>query len=278
MLTVVVLFALSIGGCGFSTSEPGAGNTAANQDRKKAELLNQTADLLYQSVTAGKLDEAKVRLLLMEQQMTRIRFDGLTTVEGVHALSDSLLMAKRTFAAVNLSAPEWTVAAARVRLAADALTHPNEPMWLQQYKLFKTDIKRLADALITLDSNASKQAVQTLDGHYSLIRPAVWINRSPGSANKADSLLLFLTARAQQGDKGLLQMAGAIRELDKLIDELFLQKEQPTFLPVTVHESPIILIVFVALFILAVLLYAGWRKYKGDRHFVTVPRQDDHPR
>ncbi|WP_068775424.1 sporulation protein YpjB [Paenibacillus sp. FJAT-26967] len=249
-------------GCSPVSREALPAATVSPSQIQAAESLNQAAEELYKLTEQGKTDEARIRLEQLGEQATKLTYDGAITIEGLHALTETISKAKRTFAATDFSQDEALFASAKIRLAADALTHRNQPMWLQYYKLVKDDLERL-------DSNirAGKKLESLLDysklyRHYSTIRPAILINRSPADVNKMDSLLTFLKKGLAEDRLDKTALHTAMEHAHKTIDGLFGRSEREAFLPMPDTQDPIIWSIGIGTFIIGVLLFAGWRMFR----------------
>ena len=101
--------------------------------------MNQIADEMYKQTMDGQVTEARNKLMQMSDQIPKIHFEGITSVEGLNALTETITRAKRVYNAADYSPEEGQVAVAKIRLATDALSHKNQPMWLQYYKVLQND-------------------------------------------------------------------------------------------------------------------------------------------
>jgi sporulation protein YpjB len=245
----------------------------AEDQLQKLELLNQTADDMYKKVMQGDLMGGRAVLQQLSEQIPQIRYEGITTVEGLNALTETITQAKRTFNAVRLSPQEAQVSAATIRLATDALTHTNEPMWLQHYRMLQDDLdgmERSSKAQQKIELQAADTAFRQ---HIAILHPSLLISRNPTEIEKLDSLVLFISGQVRSEQQPYQQVLNVLPDLRNTIDVLFLKKEATAYLPIIDEQNPILWTLVIGSIILAVLAFAAWRLAKKDDGVITVRKQ-----
>ncbi|MEC0226923.1 sporulation protein YpjB [Paenibacillus alba] len=269
MLTIVATISAA---CGASTSTTGQAAKPIDTDQiQRVEFLNQITDEMYKQTMDGQVVEARNKLQQISDQIPKIHFEGITSVEGLNALTETITQAKRVYNAAQYSSDEGQVAVAKLRLATDALTHKNQPMWLQYHKVLQNDA-----LLLTQDIKSNKQAEALTDfgkmsQHIAIIHPALLISREASSVEKLDSVLVFLHKNISEKPMAARQLESGLTHLNQVLDELFLKnKDAIAFVPITDPRQPIIWSLGIGLIIVSVLSYAGWRMYHSGRSFVTV--------
>ena len=80
----------------------------------------------------------------------------------------------------------------RLKLAFDAVSHPNQPLWKQHYQPMKQKIVKFHQAKDEQDSKGIAKAIQDLVQEYHLIRSAIVISKKPETVQKLDSLIRFM--------------------------------------------------------------------------------------
>ncbi|OPH47062.1 hypothetical protein BC351_11140 [Paenibacillus ferrarius] len=269
MLTIVASISAA---CGVSTNTTGQAAKPIDTDQiQRVEFLNQIADEMYKQTMDGQVVEARNKLQQISDQIPKIHFEGITSVEGLNALTETITQAKRVYNAAQYSSDEGQVAVAKIRLATDALTHKNQPMWLQYHKVLQNDA-----LLLTQDIQSNKQADALADfgkmsQHIAIIHPALLISREASSVQKLDSLLVFLHKNISEKPMAARQVESGLTHLNQVLDELFLKnKDAIAFVPITDPRQPIIWSLGIGLIIVSVLSYVGWRMYQSGRSLVTV--------
>lgn len=275
-IAAICLLAASVQGCGLKHGNEPKTVSATPQQTEKLEQLHALADELYKRTNEGEFIKARQKLLELGDLVAAMSFNGITTIEGVDALTDTVVEAKREFNAVGLSPDSALKAAARLRLAADALTHPNEPVWLQYYKILKEDT-RLLQAYLS-KSNGKEAAAQyaRLKDHYDTIRPSVWISKAPEEAEKLDSLFTFLRNQLQAKEIRYADTADGLKQLDDALNELFRKSDDRTaYIPIAQPDEPVKWSLTIGSLIILILGYVAWRMFVSERNLIRSPRKDD---
>ncbi|NOU89398.1 hypothetical protein GC102_27175 [Paenibacillus sp. LMG 31460] len=274
-LTTTLLLAAVISlssACGVSTSTNGQAAKPIDPEQvERIAFLNQIADDMYKQTMDGQVTEARNKLMQMSDQIPKIHFEGITSVEGLNALTETITQAKRVYNAAAYSPEEGQVAVAKIRLATDALTHKNQPMWLQYYKVLQNDTNNLSE---DVKANKQKEALANfgkLSQHIAIIHPSLLISRDAASVEKLDSLLAFIRTNLNSQPMSTRQLESGLDHLNHVLDDLFLKnKDAIAFVPITDPRQPIIWSLGIGLIIVSVLSFVGWRMYQSGRHIVPV--------
>ncbi|NOU72051.1 hypothetical protein GC098_11570 [Paenibacillus sp. LMG 31458] len=274
-LTTTLLLAAVISissACGVSTSTNGQAAKPIDPEQvERIAFLNQIADDMYKQTMDGQVTEARNKLMQMSDQIPKIHFEGITSVEGLNALTETITQAKRVYNAAAYSPEEGQVAVAKIRLATDALTHKNQPMWLQYYKVLQNDTNNLTE---DVKANKQKEALANfgkLSQHIAIIHPSLLISRDAASVEKLDSLLAFIRTNLNSQPMSTRQSESGLDHLNHVLDDLFLKnKDAIAFVPITDPRQPIIWSLGIGLIIVSVLSFVGWRMYQSGRHIVPV--------
>ncbi|MDU0199992.1 MULTISPECIES: sporulation protein YpjB [Paenibacillus] len=274
-LTATLLLAAVVSissACAASTSTIGqAAKPVDPEQLKRVEFLNQIADEMYKQTMDGQVLEARNKLMQMSDQIPKIQFEGITSVEGLNALTETITQAKRVYSAASYSPEEAQMAVAKIRLATDALTHKNQPMWLQYYKVLQNDTAALTQAVKAGKQQESIAGFGKLSQHIAIIHPSLLISRDASSVEKLDSVVVFLRKNINSQPMIGRQVETGLEHLGQVLDELFLKnKDAIAFVPITDPKHPIIWSVGIGLIIVSVLSFVGWRMYQSGRHIVPI--------
>jgi sporulation protein YpjB len=270
LLLMLMIFGTACG------STAGQADTRASEQIRKMEFLNQTANEMYKEVTEGQVVEARNKLLQLSDQITRIQFEGVTSIEGLNALTETITQAKRVFNAASYTPEEGNFAAAKVRLATDALIHTNQPMWQQYYKVLNNDIDSMEQGLSDNKKELTIEGFNRLVQHISLIKPALFISREPSEIEKLDSLILFVRNELSGDSIQIKNVQNGILNLQAGIDELFERKKDATaYLPMIDTRQPILWSLGIGAIIISVLTFAGWRMFRSGRNVIPVKHIDE---
>ncbi|MEK8127372.1 sporulation protein YpjB [Paenibacillus filicis] len=277
-MTVILLLPL-LGGCGLMKSQHQQANQSVHQpseqQRQQVKLLNETAEELYQRMQKGDVDGGRVVLQQISDQVTQLPFEGVTSVEGMNAFTETISQAKRVLTSVSADPGAGQVAAAKIRLAADALTHTSQPMWLQFYKQLQDDVDAVEQSAKTGNRSGLQDKVQHLEQHYSTVHPSLVISRPAEDVEKMDSLLTFVKSQSFGQQAPFRNVANAVPPMRQMLDKLFMKRETTAYLPYPEQQNPILWTIGLGSFILAALGFAGWRLSKKNGGLVPVRRGDE---
>ncbi|MFC5403785.1 sporulation protein YpjB [Cohnella soli] len=237
------------------------------------------ADLLYGAVNASDVQSARDRLSALEEQFRKLPMEGIATAEGIQALANSMTDMKKAVAAVKLDERKWKEGAARLRLAADALAHPDRPLWVSYRKVLINDLKQLEAALpnkspssgVSAASDAAKAAFGQLSVHYSVIRTAAALRAEPSTIERADSAFRYAARLLGSPSTQTMLLLSVAPQLRDALDAMFPQEAPAAFVPPLGPVPPSWgWSATIGSFIVTVLSWVGWRRYKDDR-FVDRP-------
>ncbi|WP_238652989.1 sporulation protein YpjB [Paenibacillus piscarius] len=250
-----------------AATQTDASDPAALTARSGAQRLEEAAEALYSYVLEGNLLKAREEAEQVSQIFISSSFEGMTSVEGVNALSSVIIDMKSALAAAEPSPERWEAAAAKLRLAANSLNHPRAPMWLQYYKLVREDLKDMERSAAAGDLKSWGAALARLQSRYANIRPAVIISRPAETVNAFDSWLSYAagaTASGQPPERTrLVEMVSYGQDAARVM--FGKERDEPALsLPLAPQEYGGWGFLTGA-FILAMLAYAAYRKYRGQQ-------------
>ncbi|CAG7611470.1 hypothetical protein PAESOLCIP111_01383 [Paenibacillus solanacearum] len=276
---VVLLLSLSAAALFGCSSARGSKETVPvkpeREQVQKVERLNETADDMYQKVLKGDVDGGRTALEQIGEQVIRIRFEGITSVEGMNALAETVTQAKRVFNAVKFNPEEGQLTAAKLRLATDALSHTNQPMWLQYYKVLQDDVTGLERAAKDQNKAALQKASEQLGHHLGIVHPSLLISRNAADVEKMDSLATFVKNQSVISAEPFKNVLNAVGPMLQVLDKLFMKQETTAYLPYNGQQNPILWTLAIGSVIMLALGFAGWRLSKKDHGLVTIHRGDE---
>jgi sporulation protein YpjB len=229
----------------------------------KLNQMNQLAVDIYEATTHEDYMAARQKLDEMSRMVTDIRYKEITSVEGMGAFVDSINEARRLFNAARFEPEAALVSIAKIRFAVDALLHTHQPLWFNYYSVLKEDVAHLQDAKNRLNLEDAQKHSKALSVHYSIIRPAALITRSPEMIEKMDSIVTFI--QKQVGSELTLKnnVESGLEHLRYAVDELFL-KDKSTLGPIGYVSTPVSIMVGIAAVIISVLSFVAWKKFKAS--------------
>ncbi|SDF42648.1 sporulation protein YpjB [Fontibacillus panacisegetis] len=246
------------------------------QRSERLRQFEQISEQLYQDMQQGNTQDANNKMNELIDALEGLSFKGLTSVEGIHALAETIMDAKETVVRAQLDPEDWVISSARLRLAVNSLTHKEKALWLQYYKVMADDLQVMNKARAGGSPAQFKKGFQSLQSHYDVIRPAAAIRRDPSDMNQFDSWMSYVAGltRTETWDEN------AIRDVmshgDQLIKDLFGRKsDEPVFLPITGYSSPWYWTLLIGAWIVVALIYTAYRKYNANQNITSLHDKRD---
>lgn len=139
-------------------------------------------------------------------------------------------------------------------------------MWLQYYKLVREDLNNMEQGAAANDLKSWKAALARLQSRYDNIRPAVIISRPPEAVNTFDSWISYaqgIATSAQPVERArLLEIVSYGQDAARVM--FGKERDEPALsLPLAPQQYGAWGLLAGA-FILTVLAYAAYRKYRGQ--------------
>lgn len=249
---------------------------AAGSNDSAVGAFRSSAEALYDSLNEGDRLQAVRSMNELDDSFRKLPMTKIASAEGVSALAESVTEMKRALASASPDAERLQQAAGSLRLAADALANSGKPMWLQYRKILKQDTDELERALGSQTDAVpedAKTALKELQAHYALIRTAAAIQNEPYVIERADSVLRYAERilAVDQPQAGLLRDLGT--NIRYAMDGLFPASSQQPASVAPVMPSSWGFAATIGSFIVTILSWAGWRRYRYDRNHPQKPRR-----
>lgn len=238
------------------------------------QQLNEAAAALYRHVLDKDIEQVQEGISRISQRLEHISFDGQATVEGIHALTETVVEVKEAAARVRNDEVSLQQASAKLRLAADSLANPAKPLWLQYFKIMQNDLQALtlaAEQRVRSDELAG--LFNALEEHYETIRPAALIRREPSQIEQLDAWLSHIKGlvTSKQTDWG--QLRSMFEHGSEQVNLLFgREKDESAFVAYVDGPDRRTAGLLITSVIVIALGYAGYRKYRAQQDGI-VPFQ-----
>ena len=228
------------------------------------ELTLQTQKLVEQT-NNNQIAEARNTLAQISEMFTRISFDGIATVEGIDALSSTIIKTKHAFAPIKLDQEEAAYYATMLHLGVEALNHEEQPLWLNYEKVLHNDLNAIEKYMNNHQWTDVDNQLVLLQRHYELIRPAIFISRSAQVVEKMDSLVKFTQQQFNQSEVNYSQVTFSITQLREALDALFKGGDKDVFSVGTFPQTPTTITLTIGSIIIACLSFVAWKRYRVDQ-------------
>lgn len=226
--------------------------------------LDQLAEELLTSTKKGDYDFAREHMQLLAQRFPNQVLPAAIRLESLNALTETILAAKQQFLTPQVQEEKLLWHAIQVRLAMDALTHPNQPMWREYQTSFFQQLQQMMEAAV---ERKGEELRHLLDDNYQLflaIRPAMGVQISEKLMTRISSAYGSILKELRSQSLDWLIIRDALRELNGAMQEVFLGEDKSASGDLMAPGSPFSLIVSITAFVTLALTYVGWKKYVAE--------------
>lgn len=242
-----------------------------DEREQKLAQFEQITEALYQDMQDINLSDAPKQMELLIDSLKGLSFQGLTSVDGIHALAEVIMDVRGTLAEVDVNPETWASSSAKLRLAVNSLVHHDKALWMQYYKVLADDLSGMGKSRAEGKRTLLRQHFLSLQSHYDIVRPAIIISREPSEVNKFDSWLSYMDRLSKDNSVDDASLSRSLEQGETVLKELFGRKgSDPVFMPIAGYGNPWSWSILLGGWILLALAYAGMRKYRADQNVVPV--------
>ncbi|MBP1999565.1 sporulation protein YpjB [Paenibacillus shirakamiensis] len=258
LIAALLLILLCIPSKAYAGSEASVSTVVANQLKE----LDSASEALYRYMQDGDGERAQIEMSKVVQLLVDIPYKGLSSVEGIHALTETVLNTREALARSDHSVEEWRASSSKLRLAIDSLLHKDQALWHQYYRLISNDVDLIIRARAEGSAQEVKSSVQSLNTHYQTIRAAAIIQKDPSLIHQFDSWLSYLQGISTTKKMDAEALKGVLDQGDELVQSLFGKKKtEPVLLPMAGNAHPLRWGLLIGGWIILALMYTGFRNY-----------------
>lgn len=188
----------------------------------------------------------------------------LQNIEQVRVLTETIVQAEQALNAVQINPEQVERGILKLQLALDAVSHKKQPLWLNYYPTIVDTMDQLFVSLKQDDRDSFYHHVNRLVNAYEFIRPSLVISHDVSTINKLDSQLRHLLSQSGNLWSKPKKAEAFLTSLNEDWRNIFFKtKNEGT-------SSFIYMLVGMASFIITVLSYVAWRKYRGEKEIKKV--------
>jgi len=274
-LAMICMIAAIFAACGRQNQDQRVSAPVKQETLRKIEQLNAASDSAYRHMLADNMTGVRSALDHIASLIPQIEFDGVTTIEGLGALTNAVNETRRLFNAIQLDSEKASMSLIKVRLATDALTHKNAPLWHDYYEPLTGDLEMIGEGVANGMRRDVDAAFAKLEMHVGLIKPALLVSKPPEQMERIQSLLQYIKAQIRMQPYDKAQIDRGLKVLRETFDKIFDKGNQSAFLPFIEPETPVFWTLGIGAAIMSALAYTAWRMYRGRDDIVPAHRKGE---
>ncbi|TCS84154.1 sporulation protein YpjB [Tepidibacillus fermentans] len=222
--------------------------------------IQQLIQKLVESVQIKDYELAKQSIEQLSTQLSAIPYKGMTTIEGMEAITSTAIQVKRNLAALSPDDDQIAYSTTQLQLAIDALNHKEQPLWHRYYLTLRTDLNEIEKAINSNQKEKYEMSVQKYQKHYQMIKPAIQVSKPAYVVEKIDSLHTALASQKIDQNKAII-----LTQLKEALHELFYGEEKDVIGKIVEEKTLWNTTLGMGFVIFIVLSYVIWKKFKGAK-------------
>ncbi|HWJ80447.1 MAG TPA: sporulation protein YpjB [Niallia sp.] len=235
---------------------------------KGLDELDTLSDEVLQLVRSERYDDAKKILEYFSSQFSSVTMnDRPFTIDERRILTGAHDEAVEAITNPTLKEDERLNSVTKFRLAVDAVSSGEQPLWTQMEEPVMSTYRDLKNAAYTSDKEVYNEKLDTFISLYQVIYPSLKLDVSQAQFQKLNSLVEFIsTYRLQvfQNKDNQEELVTLEAELQDVFNQVYEDEADPSLWWVIISTGSIIILT---------LSYVGWRKYLGDKAEKKKARQ-----
>lgn len=234
--------------------------TLATHHTSSIEKLDQISDEALQLVKSSRYEEAKKLLEYFSDQfllytmenhsfsIDETRIVTLAHNEAIEAMSNGTMNHEERINRVT-----------KFRLAIDAITSSNQPLWTGMEGPIMTVFAGVKEAALKGENESFHSQLNSFLSLYEMIYPSMKLNAPVQTVQKIDARIQFIDEYRPQilsDQTSQIELEALEQDLRDLFDQTSEDEADPSLWWVIITTGSIIIVT---------LSYVGWRKYKGEK-------------
>jgi sporulation protein YpjB len=280
VISVFILIALFFSACSSNyvvKNEPITKPNVSESQKNTIKDLNKIADLAYQDLKNSDWVMMRSKVTQLAILATKLSYEGLTTVEGVQAINQSIAETMYSLNAVTPNPMKISQTMVRTRLVLDALEFNNEPMWIDFYEPMKKDLHNVVLSVEKNHTENTNNALASWKSRVSMVKSAIIISNGISDTIKLESISTFIENATKTKNVNVLKQTEP--DFQNILKDIFKKnpnRDHETIAPVAPQPPDALLWSFIiGMLIILVLSWVAWRKYHAEFGIVRVKNERD---
>lgn len=222
--------------------------------------LDTISDEALQLVRSERYEEAKKILDYFSNQFSTVSItDGKFTMDELKILTGAHDEAVEAISNGSMNTNDRINSVTRFRLAVDAVSSGEEPLWIQMEDPVMTTYREMKDAAFQKNKEIFDSKLDDFLTLYQIIYPSLKLDVTPAQFQTVNTLVEYVgTYRLQiyNNNEDQVELNNLEAELQDVFNQVYKDEADPSLWWVIISTGSIIILT---------LSYVGWRKYIGDK-------------
>lgn len=235
-------------------------------EKQLAEMV-RLADDIYSLTKEGNVDDARNMMMELSQRFPRVAMPKGLRIESLHTVTNSVLAAKQVYSTLNTPIGYMLWQAERLRIAMDALYHPNDAIWREYYAQFADQMEELQLLSVQRNREKFREKWENQYRMYQMVKPGMSVSLSEEKMKQVDDLYGFILEQIRRENTEWSRIRTSLRELKLELQEAFVGKDLNTIGIFRVQRSQDQFIWMLTSIVVVTLGYVAWKKYMARKPF-----------
>lgn len=257
LLLIGLLMAWPIGYFVSQLEKPAAQDQLTQLDKMAGDLLQFTKK--------GDMEAAHLTIKKLAESFPKQTLPVSIRIESLHAVTQSILAAKKEFASTKTDEGRLLWYATQVRVAIDSLSNSKQPMWRTYYSSIANQMQNLLHTAVERDIAQFRVQFEENYRLYLAIKPAMSVQLKEEQMNQINAAYELLSKELRNDPLEWQTIREALRELNSGMQAAFIGEDKSAMAGPPGSGSPLTLIFSIAAAVSMALAYVGWKKYSGEQ-------------
>lgn len=230
----------------------------ATHHNSSIDKLDQISDEALQMVKSSRYDDAKMLLNYFSDQFISYTMENQAfPVDELRIVTVAHTEAVEAMGNPGMNHEQRINQVTRFRLAMDAFTTTQEPLWTEMEAPIMTAFGQVKEAAAANDRTNFHNKLNSFLALYEVIYPSLKLDVSVERIQKMDALVHYIDeyrTEVVSAPSGMQELETLETDLKNLFDEVTEDEADPSLWWVIITTGSIIILT---------LSYVGYRKYKG---------------
>ncbi|MGO0061036.1 sporulation protein YpjB [Brevibacillus fluminis] len=232
-----------------------------SDEQQQFSRVDKLAEELLALTKKGDMEQARIKIQNLADIFPSQTLPVSIKIESLNAVTQSILAARNVFSAGKADDDKLLWHATQVRVAIDALTHPNQAMWRNYYTSFTSQMQNLLQASVERDAEELRDQFAENYRLFLAIKPAMSVQLPEPEMEKINASYDALIKQVRNETVDWQVVRETLRDLNASISAAFLGDDRHAISDWLDTRSLVMLSASIGTLVSITLAYVAWRKY-----------------